>query len=146
MKVTPLIQSNIYYGTSDVPPAICDGRGLPSKGTDIDLVRHAEPLPSALEKSAFIGTCPFPQAPGYSAGALFWAGEDGWVYHIDKWPGYHLSILDGHIPDGKGGFRGILHVGELETAIPAPVPMSNIVKIGAVVRLRRGLAIEWGAQ
>lgn len=115
------------------------------RGSDIDLIRHTEPPPAWPVASAFIGTVPFPKAPGYDAGAVYWADEGGWVYHIDSWPGYDLNaLLDGKIPDGMGGYRGPKHCGEQEVAIPAPVPMQSIRRVGIVERLRGGLAVRWG--
>lgn len=145
-RINPNNHQNIYHGTAKISPTDCNTHnGLPAGGTDIDLVRHAEPPPARKEPSAFIGTVPFPKAPGFEAGAAYWAGEDGWVYHINDWPGYDINqVLEGRIPDGKGGYRGPFHIGEQEVAVPARVPKNKIVKIGKVVMQRGGLAVTWG--
>ena len=144
-RVVPFMQFNVYHGTSDLSHEACLKQGgLPMRGNDIDLIRHAEPPPERLALSAFIGTVPFPRAPGYDAGAVYWAKEGGWVYHIHSWPGYDLnSVLEGRIPDGMGGYRGLKHCGEQEIAIPAAVPLSSIQRVGIVERLRGGLAVKW---
>ena len=145
-QVTPELQFNVYHGTSLVTADICEKmNGLPARGKDIELTRHVEPTSGREQESAFVGTVRFPVAPGYDAGAAFWAGAGGWVYHINEWPGYDINmVLEGRIPDGKGGFRGPLLTGEQEIAIPARVPRSNIVKIGVVQSRRGGLVVCWG--
>lgn len=53
------------------------------------------------------------------------------------------AVLEGRIPDGKGGFRGPLLRGEQEIAIPAGIPIVKIVKIGKVKSTRGGLVVSW---
>lgn len=55
------------------------GDGLPARGNDIDLIRHAEPPPARTEESAFRGTVNFPISPARNVGACFWAGADGFM-------------------------------------------------------------------
>lgn len=60
-EILPKSFRNIYHGTSDVSATDCESfGGLPTKGRDIDLVRHVEPPPNRIEQSAFIGTVQFP--------------------------------------------------------------------------------------
>lgn len=144
-QVSAQTQLNVYHGTCLVD-VDCYRRnnGLPKRGGDIDLIRHAEPPPTREEPSAFIGTVPFPNAPGFKAGAVYWADDGGFVYHIKDWPGYDINcLLEGRIPDGKNGFRGPKNCGEQEIAIPAAVPLSNICKVGKVEKLRGGLVVKW---
>jgi hypothetical protein len=119
--------------------------GLPARGDDVDLIRHVEPPPTRERESAFRGTCVFPKMACGTAGAVFWAGEDGYVVDIRDYPGYNISeLLDGRIPNGMGGFRGPNNPAEQETAIPARVPMSYIARCGHVVAGRRGqLVVDW---
>ena len=45
------------------------------------------------------------------------------------------QVLQGQVQTA-GGFRGVLMAGELENAIPARVPLANIVEYGDVVTVR----------
>ena len=136
----------VYHGTSDVSPSQCRTyRGLPARGTDIELIRQVEPPPARSAESAFRGTMNYPESLVRDvAGACGWAGERGWVFEIRSYRGYDVeSLLDLRIPDGKGGFRSPL-MKEQEIAIAARVPERFIVRIGDVVEGRRGLAVDWG--
>ncbi len=143
--VKPQTQIDVYHGTSSVTQQECNAlNGLPAKGKDIDLIRHIEPPPNRAEASAFIGTVQFPVSPAHDAGAAYWAGDGGWVYHIREWPGYDIDrLLQGRIPDGKGGYRNPLMYGEQEVAIPARVPMKKIEKVGRVRMARGGPVVDW---
>lgn len=143
--VHPLNHANLYHGTCLTDPTDFYGNGgFKLRGKDIDLIRHVEPPPSRIEESAFMGTVNFPVATYGEAGAADWAGSGGWVYHIQQWPGYDVQqLLEGKIPDGKGGFRGPL-MREREIAIPAGAPNDHLQKVGDVVEGRRNnCRIAW---
>src|SRR5438045_1314979 len=76
VRVTPQIYPALYHGTCEISPSDCDEMdGLPGKGSDIDLIRHAEPPAVREIESAFRGTVHFPLLPTVSAAE--WAGEGG---------------------------------------------------------------------
>lgn len=137
-RLEPEVFSDLYHGArAELEQAFIASKGLPFRGNDLDLARHAEcPAGYDPEKSAFRGTVPFPAYPGFYSGATHWAGKGGLVFHICMWRGYDLSRLDGVIP-APTGFRS-LHFKEVEVSIPARVPRKYIKVIGDVIENHSG--------
>lgn len=126
-----------FHGTDEIPPSQAFTEGLPARGTNPDLLSHAE----AGGNSAFRGTTPTPMSPTGEAGAAHWAGEGGWVYDIRGVATWDVNaLLEGRraVAGGLGGFGGNLMVGELESAIPARVPATSIRGAYPVVEGRGG--------
>lgn len=114
-------------------------RGLPARGTDIELIHHVEPETIANPDTAFRGTVPFPLSPDKQSGACLWAQDNGLIFQIRDFPGYDINaLLEGRIPDGKGGYRSPRYAGEQEIAIPARVPITYVAYIGRVQEGSRG--------
>ncbi len=136
-----------HHGTNTITEQDFEiNRGLPAKGSDIDLIRHVEPPPQRKEESAFRGTTPFPRSPiDDRTGAIYWAGDGGFLYQIQNWKGYNISeLLDGRIKNGMGMFRSPHMTAEHETAVPARVPAEFIKRIGRVSENDHGQPIvKW---
>jgi hypothetical protein len=145
-KVMPLTLDVAYYGNQHLQPHEVDQHsGLPATGDDLDLIRHKEPPPQRERPSAFRGTVPFPLSPCGDAGAALWAQEGGCVVEIQSYPGYDINqLLEGKVPNGRGGFRDPLHPLELESAIPGRVPLAYITRLGVVAVNSRGKPrVDW---
>jgi len=140
-KVLPTVYLLLYHGTDEHPHSSTRVGGLPAKGTDLELLHHAEPPPGVAPNSAFRGATLFVLSLLRDAGAALW-GQ--YVYEISAYPGYDVvTLLQGRIPC-PGGFRGVLMQAEQEIAIPAEVPLARITRAGIVKPNLRGLPIiEW---
>jgi hypothetical protein len=143
--IPPDSYSGGYHGTN-IPAkdaAIIRAKGLPARGNDWNLERHA--AIRGNPDSAFRGTTALPSDPVTGNGAAAWAGEGNCVVKIEGVPTWDVNkALAGRIrgPDGRFGNNPV-H-GENEFAIPAEVPPSKIVRIGVVKALPSGrLTIEW---
>lgn len=137
-----------YHGTNITSPEdFLRLSGLPARGTDTDLIKHVEPPAGHSQNSAFRGTVPYPVYPAVEGPscAAEWADLGGWVYEVSNWRGYDINtVLEGRIPNGKGGYRGPLMKGENETAISARVPARYISRIGQVNKGRGNrLVVDW---
>lgn len=140
------LNSPVFHGSGEQPDCVNSNRGLARRGCDIELHRHAEPLNGISNPdSAFRGCTPFLSCVCSGQGAPEWAGDGGFIYRIEGWPFYDVvALLEGRIPDGTGGFRGLRLTGECELAIPAPVPIDCVTGIGESIRNARGKAVcEW---
>lgn len=142
--VKPVTFPVLWHGSST--ESLDDFRthnGLPARGTDIELIHHVEPETSTNSNTAFRGTVHFPISPDQRAGACLWAQDNGLIFLIKGFPGYDVNaLLEGRIPDGKGGYRSPRHAGEQEIAIPARVPNTYIDCIGRVREGPRGFRYE----
>lgn len=140
-RIKPGRYSILYHGTDRHPHNSVRTAGLPRKGTDLELLRHAEPPYEAQSNSAFRGTTQFLLSALRDAGAALW-GQ--FIYEVSDYPGYDIeALLNGRIPC-PGGFRGVLMQGEQEIAIPAEVPLPNVTKAGRVKANSRGQpVVEW---
>lgn len=100
--------------------------GLESRGPNRSLQHHVDANPGR----AFRGTTRFKVSPkGYSekAGALFWAGPDGWIYEIDGIPSWDIGQkLEGRWKWAEGVWGNPPTLGELEQSILAEVPRERI--------------------
>lgn len=140
-RLTPDVFFHLYHGAqADIEPAFVAAKGLPFRGTDIDLARHADhPVGYDPDKSAFRGTVPFPIYPGFTHGAAHWASIGGLVFEICEWRGYDLTKLEGLIST-VAGYRSSL-MQEQEIAIPARVPRRFVSRIADVRENTRGQPI-----
>jgi len=127
-----------WHGTDKIEPFTVESVGMPSRGSCLSLLDHAE-HPS--EASAFRGTGCMAQE------AAAWAGEGGWVYLIQHVPTWRLvSLLDGRIMKPDGTYRGLLMRGEQEGAILARVEPESVKRIGVVYfDFRNRPRIDWPA-
>jgi hypothetical protein len=121
-KVLTTVYSVLYHGTDEHPHNSARVSGLPAKGTDLELLHHAEPPPGITPNSAFRRRTQYVLSMLHDAGAALWGR---WVYEVSAYPGYDLvTLLDGRIPC-PGGFRGVTMPAEQEIAIPAQVPRTH---------------------
>jgi hypothetical protein len=145
VEFKPIIFDVLFHGTDDFPPDLVRTKfdGLPSRGRNLDLLNHVEPLSAGHNDSAFRGATLHFQTPTKDAGAALWT-SDGWVYEIHDFPGYDINqIFEGRISDGMGRFRGSKYSGELEIAIPARVKLENIKRYCSFAQGRRGFRQVW---
>lgn len=140
-KLTPEVFLELHHGASaEVEPAFVASKGLPLRGNDIDLARHADqPAGYKSTDSAFRGTVPFPAYPGFTNGAVHWAGSGGLVFEIHQWRGYDLTKLEGRISTVAGHRSSLMQ--EQEIAIPARVPKRYVARIADVKENIRGQLI-----
>ena len=131
-----------YYGhDASLDPAYVLEYGLPARGDDWDLLRHAEQMGS---NSAFRGTTKLVTYPD-GGGAAAWADEGGHVYEVTCVPSWDVNrALQGRrlvseFAVGRARFGGNLALGEHEHAIPARVPPEHIKRYGAVVASAAGV-------
>lgn len=130
-----------YYGYDDsLDPARVLAEGLPARGDDWDLIRHAE----QVGKSAFRGTTKqvtFPDGQGAAA----WADEGGYVYEITCVPSWDVNKhvqgrrMVSDLAVGRARFGNNLALGEHEHAIPSRVPPEHIKRYGCVVASAAGV-------
>jgi len=130
-----------YYGHDDtLSPASVLEHGLPARGSDWDLLRHAE----QAGNSAFRGTTKLVTFPD-GVGAAAWADEGGYVFEITCVPSWDVNKhLQGRrmVSDyatGASRYGGNLALGEHEHAIPARVPPEHIKRYGCVVLSAAGV-------
>lgn len=143
-QVKPSHYGSVYHGNDLSPSEVQASGGLPAKGNNWDLVNHTEEINARVEgknDSAFRGATTQMVTPDGERGAVHW-GE--WVYEIRGMPTWDVNqVLEGQVQTA-GGFRGALMSGELENAIPARVPITNIVRYGRVVTVNGRLTVrEW---
>ena len=154
---TKLIDCGARVGDKIIPPDSCVGgyygcdngrldpehvfeHGLPGRGNDWDLLRHAEQKGG----SAFRGTTKQVTFPD-GGGAAAWADEGGYVYEITCVPSWDVNKhLEGRrlvadLAIGRQRFRGNLVIGEHEHAIPSRVPREHIKRCGRVVASTAGV-------
>src|ERR1700733_7161608 len=148
-EVAPTRYPNLFYGCHNPTPAAVEAaNGLPAKGSNLELIDHAEPPPGRANDSAFRGCTEMYLSPFGDAGAALWGP---WVYHIGDYPGYDINrLLEGRIPT-PGGFRSPIMPAELEVAVPAGVPMANLRRVGEVQtnawgRPKVTWLLDWGFQ
>lgn len=128
-----------FHGTYLFAPEDVKANGIPAKGDDRRLYEHA----LGNSTSAFRGTTVFPLISAAGQGAVYWAGEGGWVYEVENLPMWALEEeLQGRVP-ALGGFTGCPNVGELEQATPARIEHHRIVRVFEVTlgRVRHGQEI-----
>ena len=145
-----------FVGSTPIPPDSCEGgyygfdsslspesvleNGLPSRGTNWDLINHAE----QRGNSAFRGTTKLVTYPG-GGGAAAWADAGGYVYEITCVPSWDVNKhtegrrLVSDFAVGRQRFGGNLVMGEHEHAIPSRVPPEHIKRYGAVVESASGV-------
>lgn len=129
-----------YYGyDSSIDPDHVLEHGLPARGDDWDLIRHAE----QAGYSAFRGTTKLVTFPN-GGGAAAWADEGGYVFEVTCVPTWDVNKhIQGRrlIADGVGKWRygGNLVSGEYEHAIPARVLPEHIKRYGCVVASASGM-------
>ena len=130
-----------YYGhDATLDPADVLARGLPARGSDWDLLRHAE----QAGDSAFRGTTKLVTFPDGN-GAAAWADEGGYVYELTCLPSWDVNKhiqgrrLVADLAVGRARFGGNLALGEHEHAVPARVPAAHIKRYGAVVASSSGV-------
>ena len=143
-RLFPDVFAELHHGASaELDQAFLLARGLPARGQDVDLAKHVEqPVGYDPQTSAFRGTVQLPVFPGFSGGAVDWAGDGGLVFEIRYWPGYDISRLEGRLVTAAG-HRGAL-LQEQEIAIPARVPKRYVTRIGDVKDNGRGqLKVVW---
>lgn len=119
-----------YYGTHSVPPSVAFEHGIPLKGADRRLLEHVE----GNDDSAFRGTTLWPLVnPLMGQGAILWAKEGGWVYHVGPMMGWDPArLLEGRVST-MGMFTGAPNAMEGEISVPSKIEASLIIK-GASVR------------
>ena len=130
-----------YYGTDKIHPNVAFNEGIPLKGECNDLHAHVLGNPD----SAFRGTTERPVISHHQEqGAIFWAGDEGWVYTLGFMQGWDTEqLLDGLVPT-VGGFTGSPHLGELECAVDSRIRPQLIQGANKVVKSRRFLELgEW---
>ena len=119
-----------YHGTSKVAPQDALKFGLPQRGENINIQRHAE----GGKDSAFRGVTRVISDPTTNNGAAYWADVGGYVYEIVGVPTWDVNKpLQGRIPT-PGGFRDHLMVAENEFIIPAYIKPKYIKRWGVVDR------------
>ncbi len=130
-----------YYGhDSTLDPESVLQNGLPARGDDWDLLRHAE----QTGNSAFRGTTKLVTYPD-GGGAAAWADEGGYVYEVTCVPSWDVNLhlqgrrLVSELAVGARRFGGNLAGGEHEHAIPARVPPEHIKRVGSVVTSAAGV-------
>ena len=130
-----------YYGHDDsIDPERVLREGLPSRGHDWDLIRHAE----QAGQSAFRGTTKQITFPD-GGGAAAWADEGGFVFEITCVPSWDVNKhvegrrLVNELAVGKQRFGGNLALGEHEHCIPSGVPPQHIKRYGCVVASASGV-------
>ena len=122
-----------YHGAKIDPARVLSLGGLPARGPveDWRLQQHA--LQASAPASAFRGTTPFPTSPDGEGGASYWAGAGGWVYDIQSVPTWNVNRdLEGRVSSPDDTFKGNPMTGEVESAIPARVPLECIQRWGRV--------------
>jgi hypothetical protein len=111
---------------------IVNAGGLPSKGTNIDLLNHL----NGGSHSAFRGTNVWVDSPlANGNGPVSWAGEGGIVVRIDgrKIANYDAnSLTSGTVRNFEGTFGNHRWTGEAEFPIHAQVPLTAIERYGVV--------------
>lgn len=143
--VKPTGYGTVYHGDDMSPAAVKASGGFPAKGSNWDLVNHSEEIglrTTGVNDSALRGASRHLVTPDGEGGAIHWGK---WVYEIRGMPTYDLEqLLQGRVQT-PGGYRGVLMVGELETAIPARIPLSYIVRYGRVGYRSNGrpAVVEW---
>jgi hypothetical protein len=86
-----------FYGTDITPETLVADGGLLSRGTNWNIIEHAENPPGAA-RSAYRGTTESPSSPIEGQGAAYWAGEGGYVYEITGVPTWNVArALEGRI-------------------------------------------------
>lgn len=135
-QVTPSIFERLFHGTNlHKPSDVRQSKGLPARGSDLDLVHHVQQASNGTA-SAFRGTTQLFCSPDGEAGAALWGD---WVYEVTLYPGYELnSLLEGRVRLFNGLFGGNPMYGEQEVAIPAEVPLARIECVARVVSGDRG--------
>ena len=129
-----------YYGHDSLDPAVVLENGLSARGSDWDLIRHAE----QAGDSAFRGTTKLVTFPD-GGGAAAWADEGGFVYEITCVPSWDVNKhvqgrrMVSDLAVGAARYGGNLALGEHEHAIPARVPSEHIKRYGAVVASSSGV-------
>ena len=131
-----------YYGcdNANLDPKKVFEDGLPGRGTDWDLLNHAE----QKGNSAFRGTTKLVTYPD-GGGAAAWADEGGYVYEITCIPSWDVNKhlqgrrLVADLAVGSQRFGGNLVLGEHEHAIPSRVPPEHIKRCGCVVTSAAGV-------
>jgi len=83
-----------YYGhdASLLPESVLE-HGLPTRGSDWDLIRHVE----QTGNSAFRGTTKLVTYPG-GGGAAAWADEGGFVYEVTCVPSWDVQCSNARTP------------------------------------------------
>lgn len=127
-----LSNSPLYHGVNMTWDEIMNAGGLPTKGTNIDMLNHLNGGPN----SAFRGTNVWADSPFANGnGPVGWAGEGGTVVHIDgrMIANYDANALtSGTVRNFDGTFGNHVWMGEAEFPIHAQVPLSAIQRYGVV--------------
>lgn len=129
-EVPPQPAGRRFYGTSQVPLPVAFEYGVPLKGPDRRLLEHVR----GNEKSAFRGTTALPVINHQMwQGALFWAGEGGWVYEIGPVMGWDPGqLLEGRV-SMLGAFWNAPHAMEGEVSVPSRIEPSWIYQ-GSLIK------------
>ena len=143
-EVKPSHYGSVYHGNSLTPSEVQASGGLPAKGANWDLLNHTEEINARMggtDDSALRGATTQLVTPDGENGAVHWGD---YVYEVRGMPTWDINqVMQGQVRT-PGGFRGALMPGELESAIPARVPLANIVRWGKVVEVRGRLTVlEW---
>jgi hypothetical protein len=79
-----------YYGNDFLDPEVVCREGLPARGEDWDLLRHAMEATGG-KGSAFRGTTKVVVDPGGGSGAALWADEGGVVFELANVPTWDVN-------------------------------------------------------
>lgn len=146
-KVKPIVYDRLYHGTDratlgldqnmpakDVAAKIY-AEGLPGRGSNIDLIQHA----NGAGDRAFRGTTILRGTAEGQAGAVLWADEGGFVIELKNVKGYDVnSALEGRVQKFDGSFGGNPMHGEIEIAVPGRVKPEQVDTVYEVVADARG--------
>jgi len=146
-KVSPEPCGMLFYGTDKIGIDEAFRSGIPLKGHDWRLLEHVlqtrQNGHNAL--SAFRGTTVLANInPNLGQGAIHWAQEGGWVYHIGPMEGWNPEkLLEGQVKVAER-FKGTPYEMELETSVSALIAPNQIYKAGLVVESANCLVVrEW---
>jgi hypothetical protein len=150
-KVKPQLYETLYHGADratlgvdaqaparDVAAKIY-AEGLPGRGDNIDLVKHA----GGASDRAFRGTTVMMMTPDGQAGAILWADEGGFVIKLKNVKGYDVNeALEGRVRKPDGSFGGNAVHGEVEIAVPGRIKPDQVELVYEVVMIRGKLRAD----
>jgi hypothetical protein len=146
-KIEPVLYEKLYHGAdratlgvdAQMPAkevaAKIYAEGLPGRGNNIDLVKHA----GGADDRAFRGTTLMMRTPDGEGGAIVWADEGGFVIELQNVKGYDVNqALEGRVKKADGSFGGNPMRGEIEIAVPGRIKPEQVKQVYEVITDKRG--------